>query len=239
MDFVVCEKGGRILLAIEVDGGYHRSREKVQERDKKKNEIFKELDAACYPEGNLKGNQKTLEEGKPFAFLRLPTDGSTYWETKKLWEQGDAALREKANEERRFPIENLIDQQLKAANTKAYYFIPMYLTKTVGEWKKSEGNWEYFGAFLKSLKTSGSEELQRQLSKEPDPLLYEIDEENQSGAPYERWRPTEKGVELGIVRGFRLDSTGKPYCCPFYPEITRALVPDYTEVQWKSRRNRD
>lgn len=234
VDFVVCEKGGRILLAIEVDGGYHRSREKVQKRDKKKNEIFKELDAACY----LKGNQGALEEGKPFAFLRLPTDGSTYWETKKLWEQGDAELREAADKEHCFPIEDLIDQQLKAADTKAYYFIPMSLTKTMGEWKKGKGYWEHFGAFLKSLKTSGAEEFQRQLAEGPDPLLYEVDEEDQSGATYERWRPTEKGVELGIVRGIRLDSAGKPYCCPFYSEITRALILDYAEVRWKNRRKR-
>ena len=45
----------------------------------------------------------------------------------------------------------------------------------------------------------------------------------------------KRGKEAGVhsAQSRRAGGTGTPYCCPFYPEITHALVLDYVEVQWK------
>lgn len=204
LDFVICQKGGRLLLAIDVDGG--------------KNEIAGKLGAACC----LTGNRGKPETDGSFAFLRLPSDGSTYWETEELWEQADEALREAAGRAGRFPIEALIDRQLGAADTEGYRFTPLSLTKTVEEWRQRRR--KDCGAFLKSFKTAG--ELQRRMAQGPAPLLCEIGGEARTDAPPERWRPTESGAEWGILRGYRLDGAGRPYCCPFYPESARRELPD-------------
>ena len=213
-DFVVCEKGGRILLAIEVDGGYHRLKENVQANDGRKDQIARDLGTACC----LAGNREMPETGGSFAFLRLPTDGSTYWETRELWEQLDETTRAAFSQDC-FPIEALIDQQLKTAATAAYFFAPVSLTKSLEKLRLTAKSRE---GLRDSLKRFNAASIQQELAKGPEPLLYETD--GNGGETSERWTPTKAGVNHGIVRGYRLSSGGTPYCCPFYTERAQGEV---------------
>jgi len=217
LDFVLCQTGGKVLLAIEVDGQRHRAEEATQEKDKKKNEILRALGAACCGEGN----RGVLETGRPFAFLRLPTDGSTYWETRELWEQAGGSPAEAADQGLFF-LEDLIDAQLDAAETGGYRFVPLSLTKSMGEWRnKAEGE-ETAGKFLQAFPNRKDllEALEQPGTSGRKALLY-------SDKVRGSWAPTEFGEKIGIVRGCRLDSKGKLYRCPFYAESARRNIPKY------------
>ena len=114
-DFVICKPSdsgtneNQVLLVIELDGNWHRKRESVQESDHKKNQVVQELfQADCYLNGNCGTVQHTQA---PFAFLRLPCDGTTYWETDDLRAaaQGEGG---RGLGENRFTIEDLLREQL-------------------------------------------------------------------------------------------------------------------------------
>ncbi len=114
LDFVVCRKlkkalGDRILLVVEVDGEYHRKPgpegEAQQQRDERKDALIREvLQADCY-NGNSREGRELKGEGA-FAFLRLPTDGSTCLETRALWKEAPEELRSQY-----FPLEDLLEAQ--------------------------------------------------------------------------------------------------------------------------------
>ncbi len=80
-DCVVC-RGKRILLAVEVDGEYHRTEERNRDNDGRKDAIVGAgFRAAAYRAAG--GGLQALEGSAPpaessFDFLRLPTDGSAW-----------------------------------------------------------------------------------------------------------------------------------------------------------------
>lgn len=78
-DFVIFDKNTRrVLLAIEVDGGYHRTHKAVQENDAKKDTLVAQLGGEV-----LRGNCDVELEGH-FGLLRLPTTGETSGEIAEL-----------------------------------------------------------------------------------------------------------------------------------------------------------
>lgn len=123
LDFVICH-GNRILVAIEVDGAGHGrpiernglSAKRIQEiyeeqkkKDERKDELLSRIFGAdCYAGNERRGNfVQTAESAGTFAFIRLPTDGTTCLETMKLWGEAPKELQDKY-----FPIEELIKIQL-------------------------------------------------------------------------------------------------------------------------------
>lgn len=127
LDFVICQ-GERILVAIEVDGAGHgrpmerkkQSEEKgkmeykeQKQRDQLKNELLRKVfGAGCYT-GNVRAENPALQSRAvgTFAFIRLPTDGTTCLETMRLWSNAPKELQDKY-----FPIEELIKAQLMRKN---------------------------------------------------------------------------------------------------------------------------
>lgn len=139
LDFVICY-GDRILVAIEVDGAGHgrpmerrgqsaeggqRVYEAQKRRDERKNDLLhKVFGADCYV-GNVRkeGAVLSAESAGTFAFIRLPTDGTTCLETMELWNAAPKELQDKY-----FPIEDLIKIQLSrrdfAKEGRAYRVFP-------------------------------------------------------------------------------------------------------------------
>lgn len=210
LDYVVCSGEGRILLAIEVDGVYHRfnrSRDKLfeqKESDGKKNRLMKDVfHAECY-QGN--GRDQELEGGA-FVFIRLPCDGSCCLETRNLWEQA-----EKSEQELVFPLEELLEKQLAAAANSTYRYVPMGVRQLIDRYMESGGSvmkqWRKnpYKALLDCLEADGY------LEWETDCLEAVRHPEHKN-----RHRvPTKCGRNKGIVRGCRSAKDGSTYIAPYF-----------------------
>ncbi len=131
LDFVICRKiwekspGGtsysreKLLLAVEVDGEYHRKPgpegDAQRKRDERKNTLAREvLGADCY-DGNRREGQEVRGAGA-FAFLRLPTDGTACLETRALWQEAPEELQS-----RYFPLEDLLEARLEQTREDGWY----------------------------------------------------------------------------------------------------------------------
>lgn len=102
LDFVITDPDSRILLIIEVDGEYHRLKEKQQRNDGFKDDLLRGLGATVLKDNAV--GRPELDPGSGFFFLRLPTDGSTALETSELWEEAPKALQDAFS-----PIERLME----------------------------------------------------------------------------------------------------------------------------------
>lgn len=201
LDFVLCQ-GDRILLAIEVDGGYHRTSLTQQKRDRCKDRLLRDvLGAAYYPDNAA---PEDLTAGT-FAFLRLPDDGSTCLETLDLWEAGTPD-----QQARRFPLERLLELQLDRPEDAPSYCIPVRtITTLVKEWDQPEGS--------RPAQSAGQRLLDGELLvKCPCPEL---------GHPEKlSVAPTGAGRDLGIVRGILVDRAGELYRNALYPKSAQRAV---------------
>ena len=212
-DFVVC-KEGRILLAIEVDGMYHRfnyNRQVLEHQklsDERKDELVKNFfHGACYL-GNDRKQEMT--EGS-FAFLRLPSDGSTCLETRALWAAG------KGSEQNRvFPLEELLEKQLEHGAEGSYRFAPVAFKDLIYRYKSIEAPW-----------------VERRLGgKNPYQRLREfLVERHYLMLEGNRSVPTKRGGNLGIVMGSRMNARGEIYTTPFYLERAADLIRTQLEAE--------
>lgn len=127
-DFALMEAGSRrLVMAIEVDGNWHRERgrapegnlspEELAERLERRvrNELLKDELAVDLGARVLRGNDRASDgwrrgpSAASFTLLRLPTDGSCSWETERVApprRRRDALSRSFAT------IEELLDEQL-------------------------------------------------------------------------------------------------------------------------------
>lgn len=90
LDFVVVDpETDKIVLAVEVDGAYHRHNPDVealqdqQERDRKKDALLQ-----AHGIDVLHGNKR--REHSSTVMIRLPDDGTTFWETNQLRKRAKA-----------------------------------------------------------------------------------------------------------------------------------------------------
>ena len=98
-DFVLCDKDGYFLLAVEADGEYHRTDPQTIGNDILKDRIFERLLGGKV----LKGNRGPAPQEAGTYLLRLPSDGSTWLETDALREDA-----EPADQEGSFSIDDLV-----------------------------------------------------------------------------------------------------------------------------------
>lgn len=195
-DYIVCNQG-RILLVIEVDGLYHRfnynweSLEQQKEADKRKNRLVEEFFHGVYYQGNSK--KQEITDGS-FAFIRLPSDGSCSLETLKLWEKA-----EKSEQERVFPLEELIKRQLATSASDSYdfyQFVPMTFWEVISSYQASKEPW---------VEQRLGEKNQRKTLRQ---LLIDGGYLKPKGT---RTVPTKRGRNKGIVRGCRVNNRGETY----------------------------
>ena len=189
LDFVLC-RGDRILLAVEVDGGYHRlagqEGEDRRERDEAKNRLLQDvMGAACFMDNARRGGTDGSEGS--FAFLRLPNDGGTCLETRELWQEG--APDQKA---RYFPLEELLDAQLNKADGGGAYYVPAKgIAALVSAWDPPEGTKNRAVQAVRQL-------MEKNLLVKRPYLALEG-----SGKPSAA--PTEEGKKQGIIAAIQLN----------------------------------
>lgn len=199
-DYILCSRG-RILLVIEVDGLYHRfnynldTLEQQKEADRRKNKLVEEFFGGVYYQGN--SSRQEIKDGS-FAFIRLPSDGSSFLETLKLWEKA-----EEQEQRRVFPLEQLLERQLAASDEGSYRFVPMTFWEVISEYQADEEEW---------VERCLGEKNQRKALRD---LLLDGGYLKLKG---NRAIPTKRGRNKGMVRGCRVDDRGKKcetYITPF------------------------
>lgn len=201
LDFVLCLED-RILLAVEVDGAYHRlpgeEGAAQRSRDEVKNRLLREVMGADCFTGNAAGAGRG--GGGSFAFLRLSDDGGACLETRELWRQGTA--EQKA---RYFPLEDLLDAQLDREAGSAAYYIPVKSISALAYgWRDPKGDKGRAVRAGQRLMEAGLIARQPCLSLAGQPL---------SAAP------TAKGWGQGIIRAVQLSvrtkKNGEEECAPY------------------------
>ncbi|PLA35982.1 AAA domain-containing protein [Corynebacterium amycolatum] len=81
-DFVIADLlTNEIKLAIEVDGEYHRTNFTNKNRDNLKDKIVQRFGGPVIRAGNISANDIDLIQNTNFGLLRIPTDGTSKWET--------------------------------------------------------------------------------------------------------------------------------------------------------------
>lgn len=197
-DFVVCREG-RILLAIEVDGMYHRFNynwqvlEQQKQSDERKNALVRDFfHGVCYLGNDRK---QEMKEGS-FAFLRLPSDGSTCLETRVLWETA-----ERTEQDRVFPLEELLERQMGCGEEGSYRFEPMAFKDMIYRFKEMEAPW-----VERRLGRKNPYQKLRDFLLEGHYLMLDNN----------RSVPTKRGSVQGIVMGCRINMRGEIYITPFY-----------------------
>jgi len=143
-DFVIIDKKtDAVLLVIEVDGEHHRYNfdetelKKIQDNDKKKEELVKELNGHIVE--SIVGPKSFIPSNASFIFLRLPSDGTMYWETDAVYKNAYKHDRKTMNN--RTTIDELIKLQHElneceklffcSSDYELYEMIAKSLTKTI------------------------------------------------------------------------------------------------------------
>lgn len=258
LDLVICTMEGRILLAIEVDGSYHRYRAmyepdkdgkmvrvpdlSIQLSDAAKDEAMEAVFDAEIFRGNCKEGQEQVEKKTKgsFTFLRLPTDGSTCWEVDAVKDQ---AAGQSIGWDSYFTIETLLRRQLERAaedETKPFFMLDMKsLKKSMDEWREQS---EEAKAYLNGMSADGQKspftqvlEQHGYLTLSPYPVL---------GGPKREWLPAEakepkegkgKWDRSGIAVGYRFSSKEGCYSTTYYPPQTRQML--LTEIMnWNTKK---
>lgn len=241
LDLVMCTNEGRILLAIEVDGSYHRYRAmyqpdkdgkmvrvpdpSIQLSDAAKDEAMREVFGAEIFYGNRKEQSMQQQAGGNFAFLRLPTDGSTGWELDAIKER---AAEQDAGQDAYFTMEDLLRRQMEAAERepeKGFMLDMKSLKKSMDQWREQS---EEAKVCLQGMSADGQKEpltrvLEQQgyLVESPYPTL---------GGSKREWLPAEarepvdgkgKRDRTGIAVGYRFSRKEGWYSTTYYPPQTR------------------
>lgn len=216
LDFVLCWKD-RILLAVEVDGGYHRSSSRAgedqQERDRVKNQLLQTvMGAACLMDNTRQEGQDGAAGS--FVFLRLADDGRTCLETMELWQEG--AADQKA---RYIPLEHLLEAQLAREDGGRAYYVPVKgIAALASAWDDPEGE---KGRTVRAGQRLIEEGL---IVKRPCPAL------GDAGRPAAA--PTEEGRRRGIIAAIQLNvrekKNGEKECSVYsnalYPKTAQEHV---------------
>lgn len=258
LDLVITTLEGRILLAIEVDGSYHRYRAmyetdkdgktvrvpdlSIQLSDAAKDEAMEAVFDAEIFRGNCKEGQEQVEQKAAggFTFLRLPTDGSTCWEVDAVKDQ---AAGQAIGWDSYFTIETLLRRQLERVaeeGTEPFFMLDMKsLKKSMDQWREQS---EEAKAYLNGMSADGQKSpftqvLQQHgyLTLSPYPVL---------GGPKREWLPTEakepkdgkeKHDRSGIAVGYRFSSKEGCYSTTYYPLQTRqALLAEI--LRWNTEK---
>lgn len=91
-DFLITNAENKAILAIEVDGAYHRQDKTQQEKDEERDKVLKDQGVQLLTPEHLKEKDKFQKIQSTFSVLRLLTDGSTFGETRQLYHQGRATI---------------------------------------------------------------------------------------------------------------------------------------------------
>lgn len=245
LDLVIATAEGRILLAIEVDGSYHRCRVRceadetgkvvrlpdlsIQRSDAAKDEAVQRVFGAELFWGNRRQGREQQKASGSFAFLRLPTDGSTCWEVDALKEGAAGQVTEW---EEYFSIEALLRRQLdRAAGQPSQPFFTLdmkSLKKSMDEWREHapQAKERLNGMSADGQKAPFTQVLERggYLTLSPCPVL---------GGAKREWLPTQpqepaegrgKRERSGIVVGYRFSSKEGCYSATYYPPKTRQML---------------
>lgn len=211
-DFVLCQ-GDRILMALEVDGGYHRAPggegDGQRGHDESKNRLFREvLGADCFM-GNAREGQAAdgsignAQKRHSFVFIRLPDDGSTCLEAQDLWEAVDPAVRGLY-----VPLEELLEAQLeKTDGTPAYRIPNRSIAPLASEWDQPDGQGSRPVQANRKLLEEGL------ITRQQSPVLGK-----------EAVMPTEEGRKAGIIEAVMIDRNGGFYGNALYPESAQGKV---------------
>ena len=207
LDFVLC-LDGRILLALEVDGSFHRDPgregERQRIRDAAKDRLLREVLGADCREGNARAGGPVTAEGS-FTFLRLSDGGGTCLETAELWEAAPEEWKALY-----FPIEELLEARLQKPEGGASYHVPLKSTTVlVRDWLEPDR--AAVSAAVGILLEKGLVE------KRPCVSL--------GGDSRPTLAPTEKGRRLGIIESIQFQRIeGTLYGNALYPPQAQRKV---------------
>lgn len=256
LDLVICTVEGRILLAIEVDGSYHRYRARyepdkdgkmvrvpdlsIQLSDAAKDEAVQAVFHAEIFRGNRKDGQEQVQQPAEgcFAFLRLPTDGSTCWEVEALkgWTDDASSCCEAY-----FTIETLLRRQLERADQQEHFFMldMKSLKKSMDEWREQS---QEANAYLSGMSADGQKAPFTQVLEQHGYLTLSL--YPTLGGPKREWLPTEakepregrgKRDRSGIVVGYRFSKKEGCYATTYYPPRTRQHLLSQI-LRWKNQK---
>ncbi len=217
-DFVFFDqRTGRVLLAVEVDGAFHRfnkdvsQQERRDELDAAKDE-FAQATGAAVLKGNARNQPVDLSHDAAYIFLRLPANGTTYWEVEALCE--DLSIEDKNSV---YTIEDLLDKQYHATAQRILVADPDSLfceafaaASHEAAASSPEDPVTSLSLLIRNLKERGfclegcdNSRVLNELLRDEAHLI--------EGDPQEGWRPTKRGKKAGI-REYRYGDSSKPAC---------------------------
>lgn len=227
LDFVIHEReSGRIVLAVEVDGAYHRALStdpaardtwaelaRRRRRDALKDEVLADMGACPVPDNRAETWEFAREEDSSFILLRLATDGTCALETDALAAGADGAASAFVS------IERLLDWQL-AQQPARTYAITDQTTRKETTMSESGQPQPTITTVLKQL-------------REEDALFNAItaakaNELLQAAGLIEKcgghWRATGDGIKAGIVTEVHQRPDGTAYTNCHYPTTCLGTV---------------
>lgn len=160
-----------------------------------------------------------LSDESSFVFLRIPSDGSTYWETDALASSAHPLLDGSSPIPPPPTIEDYIRRQLSINKSGAgsRVFVsekirqreePISISKCLGKWKRKP-------ALKQKLETVNAQLMNKCLLRAGYHYL-----ENGDNAAR---KPTEKGKEIGIESGLGENENGT-YVFPIYPQAAQSYI---------------
>ena len=236
---VVHKATGAPVLIVEVDGKHHRTEDEVKANDGYKDSLVEKLGGVVLHRNAREGQPALPDNG--FALLRLPTDGTTKWETRKLAREATLAGHDPSGV---FTFEDLIEHFAPhvATRTPSVTLTMPYAepnerhriepgTTDLKSYMSFKSEWEKLdpGAFRRVLggRTSPSSDIQEALMERGY-----LEKPDDGDGRYNV--PTVKGHHLGIRGVSKTDRNGKPFHNIEYTAGARKFLRDNLETFLKS-----
>ena len=236
---VVHKATGAPVLIVEVDGKHHRTEDEVKANDGYKDSLVEKLGGVVL-HGNAREGQPALPDNG-FALLRLPTDGTTKWETRKLAREATFAGHDPSGV---FTFEDLVehfaphgDARKPSVTLTMPYAVPNERhriepgTTDLKSYMGFKAEWEKLDprAFRRVLggRTSPSSDIQEALVERGY-----LEKPDDGDGRYNV--PTVKGHHLGIRGVSKTDRNGKPFHNIEYTAGARKFLRDNLETFLKS-----
>lgn len=204
-DFVIYDRStGRVVLVIEIDGAYHRFDEDFEKfknhirNDDCKDSIVRDLGGMVMCGNDSNGYECECDNAR-FGFLRLPTDGTSFYETDKLKNDFRANKFSAYTKERHDKIVTIEDLIRKYSDINEDVYLKVELEGVT------------ISKLAQRLKSDGI----KITAKECNDILIDqgLLEDTNIGK-----RVSEKGRRLGIEQGRGTNAKGEGYIVPRYPK---------------------